>query len=207
MTAKFRPPLVDLAGDGVLCRAPPYAAKLLPDVPGLQNFEVVMANSERGHGELYAYNGARHRVWRSEEFDVFQGPHAVVADANGDGHLDVVVCPHYQVAVLDGQTGKTLEKLRWHNGRNYGTFVVKNIDAHPAQEMCVISDFYSHIDMIGNDGHELKLLWRKEIELKIENKAKIVRPRWDPLQDLDGDGRFEVIVNLYNDTGDNTYGI
>jgi len=192
----------DLAGDGTLRPTKPYAAKILKEHPGLQTFNVQMIDGERGYCELIAFDEGEHPVWQSEEFRVFQGPHPVIADANADGQLDVVVCPHYQVAVLDGRTGETIQRLKWHDGRNYGHFIVKNIDDDPALEMCVLADFYTHIDMIDNDGTNLTLLWRKEIELKIESKSKILRPRWDCLQDLDADGKYEVVVNLYNDTGD-----
>ncbi len=197
------PPLVDLAGDGELVPAPAYAAKIRPDVPGYQVPGTVMTDAERGHCVLYAYDGGQQReVWRSEEFRVYQAPHPVVVDANGDGKLDVVACPHYQIAVMDGETGKVIQRLRWHDGRNYGHFIAKDIDGDGATEFLVLADFYTHMDMVDNDGTDLKLLWRKEIELHIENKQKILRPRWDSLQDLDGDGRFEVVTNLYNDTGD-----
>lgn len=196
-------PMVDLAGDGKRVPAPAYAAKVLPDVPGYQVPGTVMTDAERGRCVLYAYDGGRQReVWRSEEFRVYQGPHPVVVDANGDGKLEVVACPHYQIVVLDGETGEVIQQLRWHDGRNYGHFIAKDIDGDGATEFLVLADFYTHMDMVDNDGTDLKLLWRKEIELHIENKQKILRPRWDSLQDLDGDGRFEVVTNLYNDTGD-----
>lgn len=196
-------PLIDLRGDGNLVPAPPYAAKVLADVPGYQTPGTVMKDNERGWCVLYAYDQAERReVWRSEEFRVYQGPHPIVADANADGQLDVIACPHYQVVVMDGRTGEVIQQLRWHGGRNYGHFIAKNIDDDPALEFLVLADFYTHMDLIDNDGAELKLLWRKEIELKIESKQKILRPRWDSLQDLDDDGRFEVVTNLYNDTGD-----
>jgi hypothetical protein len=196
-------PSVDLAGDGQLAPAPAYAADIITDRPGLEWPDTVMENNESGWCVLYGMEGGqRKELWRSEKFAVYQGPHPVVADANADGQLDVIACPHYQIVVLDGRTGQTIQQLRWHGGRNYGHFIAKNVDADPALEFLVLADFYTHIDLIDNDGTNLTLLWRKEIELQIEAKQKILRPRWDSLQDLDGDGRFEVIANLYNDTGD-----
>ncbi|MBM3500171.1 MAG: hypothetical protein FJX74_16060 [Armatimonadetes bacterium] len=196
-------PRVDLAGDGTLAPSPPYAADILTDRPGLEWPDTVMEDNERGWCVLYGMeNGQRKELWRSEQFRVYQGPHPIVGDANADGQLDVIACPHYQMVVMDGRTGQTIQQLRWHDGRNYGHFVGKNIDDDPALEFLVLADFYTHIDLIDNDGAELRLLWRKEIELRIAAKDKILRPRWDSLQDLDGDGRFEVIANLYNDAGD-----
>ncbi|MEW6749739.1 MAG: hypothetical protein AB1505_02025 [Candidatus Latescibacterota bacterium] len=194
---------LDLAGDGRLVPAPSHAARILADVPGYQRPETVMADAVRGRCVLHAYDtGQPREVWRSPLFGVYQGPHPVVVDANGDGQLDVVACPHYQVVVMDGRTGAVTQQLRWHNGRNYGHFIAKDIDGDGLPEFLVLADFYTHMALLDNDGRELNLLWRKEVELKIESKQKILRPRWDALQDLDGDGRFEVVTNLYNDTGD-----
>jgi outer membrane protein assembly factor BamB len=191
------------AGSPKLVPAPPYAADIITDRPGLEWPDTVMEDNERGWCVLYGMEGGqRKELWRSEQFRVYQGPHPIVADANGDGQLDVIACPHYQIIAMDGRTGKTIEQLQWHNGRNYGHFIAKDIDGDHVPEFLVLADFYTHIDLIDNDGSNLKLLWRKEIELQIEAKQKILRPRWDSLQDLDGDGRFEVITNLYNDTGD-----
>jgi len=193
-------PLVDLAGDGKLVPAPAYAADIITDRPGLEWPDTVMEDNERGWCVLYGMEGGqRKELWRSEQFRVYQGPHPIVADANADGQLDVIACPHYQIIVMDGRTGKIIEQLRWHDGRNYGHFVAKNIDDDPALEFLVLADFYTHIDLIDNDGTNLSLLWRKEIELQIEAKQKILRPRWDSLQDLDGDGRCEVVTNVYDD--------
>ena len=44
--------------------------------------------------------------------------------------------------------------------------------------------------MIDNDGTTLELKCKKEIELKIESKAKTLCPRWDPLRDLDGNSEL-----------------
>ncbi|HJN15860.1 MAG TPA: hypothetical protein QGH10_10235, partial [Armatimonadota bacterium] len=195
------PLTAELRGEwGMDAGAPGYAADILPDTPGLERPSTVMIDNERGHCVLLAEDGTE--IWRSVEFRVYQGPHPIVADANADGQLDVIACPHYQIVVMDGRTGEIIQQLRWHSGRNYGHFIAKNIDDDPALEFLVLADFYTHIDMIDNDGEALSLLWRKEIELKIEAKQKILRPRWDSLQDLDGDGQFEVITNLYNDEGD-----
>ncbi|MDO8629569.1 MAG: hypothetical protein Q7R41_03680, partial [Phycisphaerales bacterium] len=56
--------------------------------------------------------------------------------------------------------------------------------------------------VLNNDGKQLTLQWRKEIEATIIRKVKVTRPGPNPLSDLDGDGRIEITLNLFNDTGD-----
>ncbi len=58
------------------------------------------------------------------------------------------------------------------------------------------------MDVLGYENGKLSVLWKKEIELDISNPQKILRINVDPVCDLDGDGKLEVMLNLYNDAGD-----
>ncbi len=199
--------LADLHGDGRLVPDPGKAAKLIPGVKGLQTvtFDAVpgMEASLTRRAVCRAYDGPEPRVaWTSEPFDTVQNTNHVVADLDADGQLEVVLAPHYRVLILDGATGRAEHVLRFHDLRNYGFFCVAQLDADPQLEMVVVADFVLHIDVVDMDASGPRLLWRKDFEEDIQSKRRILRPGPDPVVDLDGDGRKEIVFNLYNDSRD-----
>jgi outer membrane protein assembly factor BamB len=201
------PKLVDLAGDGRLVPDPGRAAKLLPDVPGLQTIAFEAAPDGKSldpkQAVCYAYDGGRKReVWRSEVYDTIQNTNFAIADIDNDGKLEVILAPHYRVIVYDGQTGRTKHLLRIHNFRNYGFACCTDVTGDGLLDVVIIADFAMHMDVVKNEGDHLRLLWRRDIEDNIQSKHRIVRPGPNPVFDLNGDGRSEILYNLFNDTGD-----
>ena len=201
------PRLVDLYGNGQWVPDPGRAAKLLPDVAGLQTIEFPLVADAPGTDPrqvvCYAHEaGQKREVWRSETFDTVQNTNFVVADIDGDGLLEVAFAPHYRVIVLDGQSGRTKHLLKMHDLRNYGFFCTTDVDGDGLLDFVVIADFAMHIDVVKNEGDQLKLLWRRDIEQNIQSKSRIVRPGPNPVLDLNGDGRLEIVFNLFNEQED-----
>ena len=204
------PRLVDLYGDGTLVPDPGRAARLLPDVPGLQTVEFPLAPDQPGVDPrqvvCYAYDGGQKReVWRSEVFDTVQNTNYVVADIDGDGLLEIAFAPHYRVIVIDGQTGRTKHLLRMHNLRNYGFFATVDVDRDGLLDFVIIADFAMHVEVVKNEGDRLRLLWRRDIEQDIQSKSRIIRPGPSPVLDLNGDGRMEIVFNLFNEQDDGEF--
>ena len=204
------PRLVDLAGDGMLVPDPGRAAKLLPDVAGLQTVEFALVPDAAGIDPrqmvCYAHDGGGKReVWRSEVFDTVQNTNYVIADIDGDGLLEVAFAPHYRVIVIDGQTGRTKHLLRMHGLRNYGFFATTDVDRDGRLDFVVIADFAMHVDVVRNEGDRLRLLWRRDIEDNIQSKSRIIRPGPNPVLDIDGDGRLEIVFNFYNEHDDSQW--
>ena len=185
-------------------------AKLLPDAPGLQKieFQDAFSGEPTQVGRLYAFDQSSDEprtVWQTEPEKDMYLPTILVVDADADGLPEVVVATHYRVMIYDGRTGAKKTELRWHGMRNYGYFGCFTVPGERYPKFVVISDFVSHIDVLDNDGKQLKVLWRKDIEPTIIRKQKITRPGPNPIADVDGDGRHEIILNLYNDTGDHRW--
>lgn len=207
----LRAPLYDLRGDGNLVPVAQNTgyqiAKIIPDAPGLQRVEFENAfgyeGGERGH--LYSYepgSAEPHEVWQTPpEPDMFM-PLVLLLNADEDDEPEVVVATHYRVMVFDARTGRKDAEIRIHGYRNYGFFGAEDIDHDGRPEYAIITDFSSHVDVVDYEGGELKLLWRRDIDPNLESRAKSVRVGPDPILDVDGDGRFELVFNLFNDTGD-----
>ena len=212
--------MLDLAGDGKLVRVHEAHnvryANFLPEARGFQKlyFEDGMAVKTRpdgprkavAHGFLYRYDHGREElVWKTDEEPQCEIPLCAVADMDGDGRLDIAVSTWWRVMVFDGATGRKKMECRWHKGRNYGHFELVNLPgcAHPA--CVVLADFMIHFDALANDGKQLSLNWRKEIDFNVFQKRKAVRVGPHPIVSLrDGDAK-QIAVNVYNDSGDNRW--
>ena len=207
----LEPPLHDLRGDGNLVAMPQQTgrqiAKILPDSPGLQSIEFDNAfgykGGERGH--LYTYepgSDERKEVWQTPTEPNMFMPLVLLLDADGDGDPEAVVATHYRVMVFDPRTGHKDAEVRIHGYRNYGFFGAEDIDGDGRPEFVIITDFSSHVDVVDYEEGELKLLWRRDIDPDLSSRAKSVRVGPHPIVDVDGDGRWELVFNLFSDTGD-----
>ena len=181
--------------------------KMIPDLDCPQKvwFEDAFSGGKTQRGYLYAYDqpdGKERVVWQTEpEIDMYL-PTVLVLDADADGRLEAVVATHYRVMIFDGQTGAKKMELRWHGMRNYGFFGAFTMPGEKYPKFVVIADFISHLDVLDNDGKNLSVLWRKDLESTIMRKDKITRPGPNPIADLDGDQRPEITFNFFNDKGD-----
>ena len=93
-------------------------AQILPEVEGLQRFEMGNSFSDGGAdpklGPLLAYdNGEPRVVWETESFTNTWDPNVLVVDVDVDGQLDIVVATHYRILVFDGATGATKMQLQY----------------------------------------------------------------------------------------------
>ncbi len=187
--------------------------QFLPDVPYSQKFcfEDGMAIKTKpdgphrpvAQGRLYrADHGKEEIVWTTEPEEQCEMPLCVVADMNGDGIKEIVVATWYRVMVFDSQTGEKIDECRWHKGRNYGHFEVRDLNGDGLPECIVLADFMIHMNVLENQQGKLALKWRKPVEFQLFGKRKSLRLLPAPIVDTDGDGVLELVVNLYNDTGD-----
>lgn len=208
---------IDLAGDGNTRRLQrtnnTVYAKLLPDANGYQKFHFQdgMAMKTRAdgpkrpvaRGTLSRYDRGREEVvWSTGPEEQCEMPLCAVADMNRDGQPELIVCSWYRVMVFDARTGEKIDECRWHDGRNYGHFEVRDLNGDGYPECIVLADFMIHMNVLENREGKLALKWRKEVEFQLFGKRKALRPGPTPLVDLDGDGRLELLVNLFNDSGD-----
>ncbi len=207
---------VDLAGNGKLTvvtesRNVRYG-RFLPNARGLQKlyFEDGMAVKARpdgpkkpvARGMLYRYDrGKDELVWRTEPEQQAEIPLCALGDMDGDGRDDLAVSTWWRVMVFDTATGTKTMECRWHKGRNYGHFQLANLDDDPYPECIVFADFMIHLNVLDNDGKELSVAWRKEVEFTLFGKRKTLRVPYEPVVRCP-DGKKLLVVNLFSDGGD-----
>ncbi len=186
-------------------------ADVLPDAPGLERFDfesgfdkpTVNSQWQPCAGRCSAWrNGAWQKVWETAPIEMLFQALPLVGDFDADQALEVAILPWHELLVLDARTGAIKDRCRFTPGRSYGFLGSYDLDGDGRSEFVVQADFAKHIDVLGYRGGKLALLWQHEIELEITDPQKILRVHPDPVAEVDGDGRLEVLANLYNDTGD-----
>jgi len=211
------PPQRDLDGRGTLRPAVESFherwARILPGIPGYQRvgWNHTWTDQAVCRLQLFAYDRGFDQprcVWESAppEAVVFN-PLNVVFDIDGDGVQEVCVAAHYRVMIFEGTTGRKETELRYHGSRPYGWFGLADVDADGQMELVTIGDFQSHVDVLKYDParpekERLSVKWRRDIEQNIEERGKWPQVGPRPLADVTGDGRPELILNLFNDVGD-----
>jgi len=187
-------------------------ARILPGVRGWQQTRWTQTGTTAkvSRLELIAYDQGQDRprtVWRSEPEGTVFAPLVVVDDIDDDGVLEICVAMHYRVLIYEGTTGRKETELRFHTSRSYGWFGLADVDADGQRELVVLADFQSHFDVLNYDpsqpeAERLSVRWRRDIEQHIEDRKKWPQIGPRPVVDVCGDGRPEIVVNLFNDTGD-----
>jgi len=208
---------LDVDGSGVLrpIRETSHErwAKILPDVAGGQRvaWSHTWTDQKVCRLELFAYDKGfdqPRRVWQTDPPEaVIFNPLDIVFDIDGDGVQEICVAAHYRVMIFEGTTGRKETELRYHSCRPYGWFGLVDIDADGQMELVTIGDFQSHIDVLEFDpsrpeAERLSVKWRRDIERDIDRREKWPQVGPRPLADVTGDGRAEIVLNLFNDTGD-----
>ena len=211
------PRQLDLDGTGLLRPAPETHherwARILPQVKGWQRvaWNHTWTDQKVCRLQLFAYDQGFDQprlVWQSDppEDTIFQ-PLDLVCDLDGDGVEEVCVAAHYRVMIFDGATGRKESELRYHHSRPYGWFGLADVDGDGRAELITIGDFQSHIDVLNFDPKKpeperLSVRWRRDIETDIEERRKWPQVGPHPVVDVTGDGRPEIVLNLFNGTGD-----
>lgn len=186
-------------------------ADVFPEYPGKEKiefesaFQKTMTNGQWADctGKCWAKkNGEWVVVWETKPIDELFNALPIVGDFDGDGTQEIAILPFYQMKLLDARTGVTKDSCRFNDNRSYGFHGVYDFNNDGKTEFLIQADFSKHVDVLGFKNGKLSLLWTQNIEQDIAHPQKILRVAPDPVADVEGDGKGEVITTLYNDSGD-----
>jgi hypothetical protein len=220
--------LVDLNGDGFQRIDPSGGGRhkvgdLITNVPGFERVACYpdVPGGTVDHCYMHRWsNNSWQQVWAADlrgftpsAFANNQGgSRPIIGDFDADGSLDVAVLGWYRVHVLnlttgaheyagtffsdsDDPTGRT-------TGRAYGWFGAVNIDTDPKNEFVIVGDFEKFVSVLGWSGNQLVESWNHQIEAGTQSTSARVHPGANAVQDIDGDSYEEVVISVFNQSGD-----
>ena len=156
-------------------------------------------------------------VWERDYPDTYwqgYGPLIVLADMDNDGLSDVVLAskPGY-IAVMDAETGRIKFDIHHditggdHAGRPYGLLTATDMDGDGFRDVAMLScQVEEYATILRNEGGKrFQPLWSQFFEHDLPDDFRELRPNVTSLADVNGDGRKELVVGLFNITGDNRW--
>ncbi len=175
----------------------------LEDVDGDGKLETFMATEERG---LYAYNHDGKVRWKSDKFGGNAGP--MVTDLDGDGKKEVLFFGDGgEVRAMDASTGAT----KWEFFAQSHVWPASIPVAGNAADLD--GDGKKEVVFTARDAHDAKNLKNNHLVLFVlDHNGKLkwkTQPSWaNPmsythpvLEDIDGDGKREIILQDWNTMG------
>ncbi len=128
-------------------------------------------------------------------------PSVLTADVDGDGAKEICVETHSRMWVLDARTGKVDQYVEWDvspaNLRSYGLVRFQDLNGDGLPEFFCIANFAQHHEVLLNEKGRLKRAWAHGWDTSVTTQT--IATTWPdpPVADVDGDGKLEMVVNLF----------
>ena len=159
-------------------------------------------------GHLYQWqNGNWVEQWVTPPILSLFAAQTIVGDFDGDGRLEVAVEPWYNMQVYDLLTGQMKTSAQFtpqgaESGRGYGWSGAVDLNGDGTRELIALGTFQNFIAVMGWQNGQLVKLWDHLIEASVEARRTVHVSGAFPVQDIDGDGKYEIVTSIYNESGD-----
>jgi hypothetical protein len=182
------------------------ASEATPELtpPGSPHLARTVANGEFA---LWTFDGQKaERRWaRTPKEYYVEYPSVLLGDRDGDGRMRAVVDSWCHVWNIDLATGELVSHTTWDPGganqRHYGFTRLVDVDGDSDLDFVNLA-LTKHIDMLRNEGGRLVHAWTHAWPDPVTTEARSLRWPGEPVVDLDGDGRPEIVAALFDGLAD-----
>jgi outer membrane protein assembly factor BamB len=140
------------------------------------------------------------------KYGIGYGPNIVLKDMDGDGEPDIVLSgkvPSVYQAVIDADTGAMKFDAHYDVeggwGRPYGLLHAVDLDGDGKPEIvmvsCQVEEYVAVARNVG--GKRIEKIWGKFIEKDWPTDERELRPQVTSLADVQGNGKVELVVGVY----------
>ena len=149
------------------------------------------------------------QIWRYD-FDKYTCfPPLLRTDLEGDGVEELAIISHSRMWLLDVYTGKVKQFIAWDvspgNSRSYGLDRFVDLNGDGLQDFLCIADFAQHHEVLLNTGGKFEQAWAHGWDESVmTGKVATTWPE-PPYADIDGDGKLEIIVSMFNSEKENAW--
>ncbi len=168
--------------------------------PGTQ---IEPTHGSNGQFSLWSFDGIsvkQHWVWTPQEHPV-EYAEVMIADLMGNGHLRGIVSSWCHVWNIDLTTGELVSHTTWDpngaNQRHYGFNRLIDVDGDGLLDFVNLS-LTKHIDVLRNKGGNLVHSWTHAWPDTVTTETRSLRWPGDPVVDLDGDGKLEIVAAVFD---------
>lgn len=166
-------------------------------------------DTKNGYIALFEYpeaGGIPMQRWRYD-FDHYTCfPSLLRSDLDGDGVKEIVVETHSRMWFLDAMTGEPKHFIMWDvspaNNRSYGLVEFVDLDLDGREDFLCIGNFAQHHEVLLNKGGAMELAWTHGWPESVTTRHVATVWPEPPYGDVDGDGRLEIVLSMYNSEGE-----
>jgi hypothetical protein len=142
------------------------------------------------------------------------GPLIALGDMDNDGQKEIVLVgkPGYVAAIRTKDGGVLFDihhEIKGYDGtgRPYGLLQVMDMDGDGFRDVAMLScQVEEYVTVLKNEsGKKFRPIWSRFIEHDLPDDFRELRPNVTSFSDINGDGKPELVIGLFNLTGDNRW--
>lgn len=185
--------------------------------PGPKQLFVVMQgyppDAKNGYCVLFAHTpgknqpeGGWHQKWRYDFSQYTCFPDVSQVDLNGDGFYDdIPIISHSRMWLMDRRDGAVKQFLEWDtspaNHRSYGLNQFVDLNGDGRLDFLCLGYFAKHYEVLLNKDGKFSEAWHYGWDDSVTTSKVGLTWPLPPYADVDGDGKKEVVVSVFNADG------